>query len=119
MSEQSPELLTSALANFVNQSTAILNSTTDLVNAQIPIIFEQLVLFEIVSSSIWLAVSSILLAVLATIAVKCWRDLDIQLVPLGGMTVLTLIVFGDSVYKLLLVTLAPNVFLLEYVRNLI
>ena len=119
MSEQSPELLTSALANFVNQSTAILNTTTDLVNTQIPVLFEQLIMFEVTFSSVALAVSITVLAALAYVITKYYKQLDVQMVPLGVASTLALIAVIINFYNVMLVTLAPKVFLLEYIRNFI
>jgi hypothetical protein len=76
-------------------------------------------MFEIISSSIWLAVSAAAFAVAVYIMVKYHDELDLGMLPMAFYPLLAATAVLVNSYNLMLVTIAPNVFLLEYTRNLI
>lgn len=98
-------------------------NAVEFIQTQAPDLARQIILFETFSNIVWIILSAVAMVAIFFLTKKAikedWDALPVivALVDVIGGT-LCIISFLGSVYSLLMVTLAPKVFLLQYIANL-
>jgi len=113
------------LATILQKALDVATSTGDFIAGQIPDVAKQLLLFEASWALVWM-VLAIVIAVFAIWPYKCAKKMvaddsdwgPMYLIP-SVLWLVSVVVFMANIYDFLKITLAPKLYLLEYVAHLV
>lgn len=99
---------------------AVTEKSVDFAMQQIPDVVHQLLLWNMTSAIIWCLVSVIIIIISLIITKKCWESTGGEICiltafPIGILTA----VFLYNLMKAVKIYIAPKLYLLEYVANLV